>query len=141
MPRTCAACGAVNRIPIARLVEVGRCERCGISLPPSPRPIDIADTATFDEILIETRVPVLVKFWAQWSPPCRTVLLDVERAAATTSGRALVLRVNIDVLPQLAVRYQARGIPSFVIFERGVPIRERAGVLRQTELLQLIEPT
>lgn len=141
MPRTCAACGAVNRIPIAQLAGSMRCNRCGVPLPPSARPIDIVDPSTFDEILIETRVPVLVDFWALWSTPCRAVAFEVERTATTTSGRAIVLRVNIETLPQLAVRYRVQGIPNFVVFEGGTPVRQRTGVASHADLLRLIEPS
>lgn len=97
--------------------------------------------STFDEILIQTRVPVLVDFWASWCAPCRAMKFEVERAAAMTSGRALVLRVNIDTLPDIAVRYRVQGIPNFVVFERGLPVRKCAGVVHQAELLRLIGPT
>lgn len=139
MSRTCSACGAVNRIPVARLADVGRCGRCKVALPPSTHPIDIADATTFDRIVGEASVPILVDFWAPWCGPCRMVAPEVERAAATTSGRALVLKVNTEVLPELATRYRVQGIPNFIVFERGVPVRQRAGAMRQPELLRLLE--
>lgn len=139
MSRTCSACGAVNRIPPARLAEVGRCGRCKVALPPSTRPIDIVDAETFDAIVGGATVPVLVDFWAPWCPPCRMVAPEVERVAATTSGRGIVLKVNTEQMPQLAARYRIQGIPHFIVFENGIPARQRSGAMRQSELSSFLE--
>jgi len=65
MIRRCPACGRSNRIPSRHLADQGRCGSCKASLPPVAEPID-ADEATFDEVVREAPVPVLVDFWAAW---------------------------------------------------------------------------
>jgi thioredoxin 2 len=139
MLRTCASCGAVNRIPAARLAETGRCGRCKGALAPSAEPINIADVATFDRIVREAHAPVLVDFWAPWCGPCRMVAPEVERAAATLAGRGLVLKVDTERLPGLAARYRVQGIPNFVVLDRGSMIEQRAGAMRHGELVRLVE--
>ena len=139
MLRTCASCGAVNRIPAGRLAEAGRCGRCKGALGPSAVPIDVADVATFDQIVREARVPVLVDFWAAWCGPCRMVAPEVVRAASTAAGRAIVLKVDTERLPDLAARYRVQGIPNFVVFDRGKVVQQRAGAMRHTELLRLVD--
>ena len=69
MVRTCSVCGAANRIPGARLHEIGRCGRCKTTLGPSSTPIDIADPLMFDELVREAKVPILIDFWAAWVWP------------------------------------------------------------------------
>ena len=139
MLRTCDSCGAVNRIPAARLAATGRCGRCKGALGPSAAPIDVADVATFDQIVREAQVPVLVDFWAAWCGPCRMVAPEVAQAAAAVAGRALVLKVDTERLPDLAARYRVQGIPNFVVFDRGKLVAQRAGAMRQAELLHLVD--
>ena len=54
---------------------------------------------------------------------------DVARTAATMSGRALVLKVDTEKHPQLAARYNVRGIPNFVVFSDGKLVKQQAGVV------------
>jgi len=139
MIRTCEGCGASNRVPAARLAEAGRCGRCKAALPPLAAPVDVPDVTTFDEIIAGAAVPVLVDFWATWCPPCRMVAPEVKRVAAELAGRVVVLKVDTELLPQLAMSHRVQGIPHFIVFHRGRPVRTQSGAVSHAELRRWIE--
>lgn len=138
MTRRCRACGATNRIPAARLHAEGKCGRCKNPLPATTSPIEVTNVALFDELIAHAEVPVLVDFWAAWCGPCRMVAPEVARVASDLAGRAVVVKVNTEVVPELAQRYRVSGIPNFAVFEGGDLVRQRAGAMRAAQLAALV---
>ena len=128
MVRSCQVCGRKNRIPPKHLADTGRCGACKSPLPPISEPVEV-NVEEFDEIIHEARVPVLIDFWAAWCGPCRIAAPEVERTAREMAGRAIVLKVDTERYPQLAARYQVRGIPNFAVFTEGRLVKQQAGVV------------
>jgi thioredoxin 2 len=131
---TCKHCGQKNRLSAAHLTSQVRCGKCKQAIAPVSTPIE-ADTATFDELLREARVPLLVDFWAEWCGPCRMAAPEVTKAAQEVTGRALVVKVDTDQHPDIAERYGVRGIPNFVVLRNGRAVHQQAGVVPHTTMI------
>jgi thioredoxin 2 len=126
--RNCAACGKGNRIPAKHLSDVGRCGACKAPLTAMAEPIEVTPTE-FDEIVRESKVPVLVDFWAAWCGPCKMAAPHVAQTARDMAGRAVVLKVDTERFPDLAARYKVQGIPNFAVFAGGELRFQQAGLV------------
>ena len=139
---SCPSCGRANRIAAAHLGAAltgrVRCGSCKTMLGPVAEPID-ADPAVFDEALQSSPLPVLVDFWAEWCGPCRMAAPEVKKVATSLAGRALVLKVDTERHPELAARYNVRGIPNFVVLRAGRVVFQHAGVAPAHEMQRWLE--
>ena len=131
---TCASCGKKNRIrPSPRGTP-----HCGGCDTPLPWLVSATD-ATF-EVETRTSVPVLVDLWAPWCGPCRFVGPIVEELAREFAGRLKVVKVNVDENQGLAMRYDARSIPTLLVLTGGRVVDRIVGALPKGDLTVRLTP-
>lgn len=97
------------------------------------------NSENFKKEVLESKIPVLVDFWAPWCPPCRMVGPIVDKLARDYQGKIKVGKVNVDQEPQLAQKYQVLSIPSFKIFKNGKIFSEFSGGQPEEKFVEEIE--
>ena len=100
----------------------------------------VAVTAdTFEAEVLNSEVPVLVDFWAEWCGPCRMLAPAVEAVAKQYAGSASVVKVNVDESPAVAQRYGVRGIPTLILFKGGQEAERVVGAVPKEAISRLID--
>ncbi len=94
--------------------------------------------ADFDSEVLNSDVPVLVDFWAEWCGPCKIVGPTVEELAADYEGRLKVAKVDVDANPQAAGRFGVRSIPTLILFKNGQASETTIGAQSKAQLGDLI---
>lgn len=96
------------------------------------------DSASFDSF-INSNVPVLVDFWADWCMPCRMMAPVLEQLAEEFDGKALFGKLNVDENPDVASRYGIMSIPHFLIFKNGTLAEKVVGAVGHDPLANAIK--
>jgi thioredoxin 1 len=96
-------------------------------------------TNGFEGEVLKAERPVLVDFYADWCGPCRAMAPTVEALAGKADGRYQVVKVNVDESPELAVRYEIRGIPTLLLFKDGEVVFRHTGLASRAMLDSALE--
>ena len=103
-----------------------------------------ANTLTFtdadwDKEVLNSDVPVLVDFWAEWCGPCRMMTPTVDAVATEYAGRVKVGKLNVDENNATGMRYNVRSIPMLLVFKGGKVVEQKVGACGKTDLQKLLD--
>jgi thioredoxin 2 len=135
----CPSCGQRNRLQYRTLDKEAQCGNCKTPLPRPAETIHVAGDAAFKSLVDQSRLPVLVDFWAEWCGPCKMVAPELEKVAAQAAGRFLVAKVNTEELPQTAARFSIASIPTMTLMRDGREVNRISGARPARDILAFVE--
>ena len=100
----------------------------------------ILNDDNFSNEVLESDLPVLVDFWAEWCGPCRMVGPVVEEIARDYEGRLKVCKLNVDQAPNTAAKYSIMSIPTLAVFKGGKEVERIIGALPRQAIEEKITP-
>ena len=95
--------------------------------------------ATFDEEVLNSELPVLVDFWAEWCGPCKMIAPVLDEIAGEYAGKLKVAKVDVDANPDIPPKFGIRGIPTLIVFKDGNAEATKVGALSKTQLTEFVQ--
>ena len=96
------------------------------------------DKSNFQSDVLDSDVPVVVDFWAEWCGPCKMIAPSLEEIAQEMAGKVKITKLNIDENPELAAQFGVRSIPTLMLFKDGEPASMQVGAKPKNALADWI---
>jgi len=133
---TCPACQARNRIPADKLSASPTCGKCKAPLFPDT-PFEL-DEAGLNKHLRNDEVPLLVDFWAPWCGPCKMMGPMFADASRQMSPAVRFAKLNTEQHQNVGARFQIRGIPLIILFDKGREVARHAGAIDAGQIVSWV---
>jgi len=99
--------------------------------------IEVTDT-NFDELVKNSKIPVVVDFWATWCGPCRIVGPILEEIDKETEGKVLIGKCNVDECSDVPMKFGIRNIPTLLFFKNGEVVDKMVGASTKAKIMEKV---
>ncbi len=128
----CPHCGRVNAIPQKESYAKANCGECKNSLLDTT-PVNL-DKNSFDNQVLNSDIPIIVDFWAEWCGPCKMMAPAFKQAAESFALKARFAKVDTESQQELAGRFNIRSIPTIIAFKNNAEVDRVSGALSVAQL-------
>jgi thioredoxin 1 len=97
-------------------------------------------TEHFQTLVLQSALPVLVDFGAEWCPPCKMIAPIVDELARKYEGKLVVGSLDVDAHPEIQQFYGVMGLPTLILFQHGEPVKRIVGFQPRERLEAHIKP-
>jgi thioredoxin 2 len=136
MRTICPHCKEVNNVPKKDNYKKANCGKCKNSLLDN-KVIELTQS-NFDEIIVNSDIPVIVDFWAPWCGPCKMMAPTFSSVATQYPIKTIFAKVNTQDEQNLAAKFNIRSIPTLIVFKNGVEVQRVSGALDSVNLQNLV---
>ncbi len=133
----CPHCTKINSIPKKDSYSKANCGSCKNSLLDTT-PIELNEL-NFDHVVVNSKIPVVVDFWASWCSPCKIFTPIFNEIAQKYPLKALFVKVNTEKQQNLSAKYQIKSIPTLIVYKNGNEVKRVRGVLDSLKLSNLVK--
>jgi len=94
----------------------------------------------FDSLIKDSKLPVLVDFWAEWCAPCKMIAPILDQVAEDYDGKVTIAKVNVDEARSISVKFGVRSIPTLMLFKNGEVEDTKIGMVNKAQLSEFLDP-
>ncbi len=95
--------------------------------------------SNFEEEVVNSDVPVLVDFWAEWCGPCKMIAPILDEIAKEYGEKLKICKIDVDSNPEIAPKFGIRGIPTLIMFKDGNAESTKVGAVSKSQLVEFVD--